>query len=95
MARSGPPAPATPLADPDVRVAAVVAGFPRDIAERLLAGAQARLTEAGLEHGHLDVRWVPGAFELPLAAKAGRDEEVHTMPPFRPQNALMSAEEFM
>lgn len=70
MARSGPPAPATPLADTGIRVAAVVAGFHRDIAERLLTGAGARMAEAGLRDGHLDVRWVPGAFELPLAAKA-------------------------
>lgn len=73
MARSGPPAPATPLGEPGVRVAAVVAGFHRDIAERLLAGAGARLAEAGLSEGHLDVRWVPGAFELPLAAKSMAD----------------------
>lgn len=68
MARSGPPAPATPIALPGARVAAVVAGFHRDVAERLLEGARARLAEAGLADGALDVRWVPGAFELPLAA---------------------------
>lgn len=74
MARSGPPAPAVPIAPPDARVAAVVAGFHRDIAERLLDGARARLAEAGLADDALDVRWVPGAFELPLAARemAGR-----------------------
>ena len=55
-------------------MAAVIAGFHRDLAERLLEGARARLAEAGLPDGHLDERWVPGAFELPLAAKtmAGR-----------------------
>lgn len=69
MARSGPRPPATPLARPAVRVAAVVAGFHRDIAERLLDGARGRLIEAGLVEENLDVRWVPGAFELPLAAR--------------------------
>lgn len=69
MARGGPPAPATPLADPSVRVAAVVAGFHREVAERLLAGASERLHESGLARDALDVRWVPGAFELPLAAQ--------------------------
>ena len=57
-----------------MRLAAVIAGFHRDLAERLLEGARARLAEAGLPDGHLDECWVPGAFELPLAAKemAGR-----------------------
>ena len=51
-------------------MAAVIAGFHRDLGERLLEGARERLAEAGLPEGHLDERWVPGAFELPLAAKA-------------------------
>ncbi|HSJ74255.1 MAG TPA: 6,7-dimethyl-8-ribityllumazine synthase, partial [Miltoncostaeaceae bacterium] len=50
-------------------MAAVIAGFHRDLGERLLEGARARLAEAGLPEGYLDERWVPGAFELPLAAK--------------------------
>lgn len=68
MARTGAPTPAVPLADPSARIAAVVAGFHRDVAERLLEGARARLVESGLAADALDVRWVPGAFELPLAA---------------------------
>jgi 6,7-dimethyl-8-ribityllumazine synthase len=50
-------------------MAAVIAGFHRDLGERLLEGARQRLAEAGLPEGHLDEQWVPGAFELPLAAK--------------------------
>ena len=50
-------------------MAAVVAGFHRDLSERLLAGARERLSAAGLPDGHLEERWVPGAYELPLAAK--------------------------
>jgi 6,7-dimethyl-8-ribityllumazine synthase len=50
-------------------MAAVIAGFHRDLGERLLEGARVRLAEAGLPDGYLDERWVPGAFELPLAAK--------------------------
>ncbi len=73
MARSGPPRAAEPLADPSVRIAAVVAGFHREVAERLLDGARRRLAEAGLPDGSLDVRWVPGAFELPLAARTMAD----------------------
>jgi 6,7-dimethyl-8-ribityllumazine synthase len=70
MARTEPVPPATPLGDPDVRMAAVVAGFHRSIAERLLEGARERLTECGLPEGRLDERWVPGAFEAPMAAQA-------------------------
>lgn len=74
MARSGPPPPAPRLEHPGVRMAALVAGFHRELGERLLEGARARLAEAGLPEGHLEEWWVPGAFELPLAAKvmAGR-----------------------
>jgi 6,7-dimethyl-8-ribityllumazine synthase len=68
MARGDPPPP-VPRLEGRVRMAAVIAGFHRDFGERLLEGARARLAEAGLPDGHLDERWVPGAFELPLAAK--------------------------
>lgn len=70
MARTGPYPPAPRLEHPGIRVAAVVAGFHRDISERLLEGARARLVEAGLGADHLEDHWVPGAFELPLAARA-------------------------
>jgi 6,7-dimethyl-8-ribityllumazine synthase len=48
-------------------VAAVVARFYEDLADRLLAGARAAFAEAGVRD--VDVFDVPGAFELPLAAK--------------------------
>jgi 6,7-dimethyl-8-ribityllumazine synthase len=51
-------------------MAAVVASFHAEIADRLLAGARERLAESGLPAGALDVRPVPGAYELPLAALA-------------------------
>lgn len=70
MARSGPPPPAPRLEHPGVRMAAVVAGFHREISQRLLDGTERRLAEAGLPAGHLEDFWVPGAFELPLAAKS-------------------------
>lgn len=69
MARSDPAPPAPKLADPDVRFGLLVAGFHRTIAERLVAGARSRLAESGLPDGHLDEVWVPGAYELPLAAQ--------------------------
>ena len=47
--------------------AIVVARFYEELADRLVAGAQAAFAAAGA--GEADVFEVPGAFELPLAAK--------------------------
>jgi 6,7-dimethyl-8-ribityllumazine synthase len=52
------------------RVAVVVSRFNELVTEKLLAGARARLTELGVADTAVDVVWVPGAFELPLAAAA-------------------------
>ncbi len=49
------------------RYAIVVARFYEDLAERLVAGAQAAFAEGGA--GAADVFDLPGAFELPLAAQ--------------------------
>ena len=69
MARTDPAPHAPRLDNPDVRFGLLVAGFHRAIAERLVAGARARLAESGLPDGRLDEVWVPGAYELPLAAR--------------------------
>jgi 6,7-dimethyl-8-ribityllumazine synthase len=50
-----------------VTFAVAVARFYEDLAERLVAGAQAAFAEAGVEPA--EVFDVPGAFELPMAAK--------------------------
>jgi 6,7-dimethyl-8-ribityllumazine synthase len=50
-----------------VRLAFVVGRFYEDLADRLVAGARAVLEEAGITD--VDEFGVPGAFELPLAAK--------------------------
>jgi 6,7-dimethyl-8-ribityllumazine synthase len=50
-----------------VRVAIVVARFYEDLADRLISGARGVLEEAGISD--VDVFDVPGAYELPLAAK--------------------------
>jgi 6,7-dimethyl-8-ribityllumazine synthase len=47
--------------------AIALARFYEDLAERLLAGARAAFAEAGQDH--VEVFDVPGAFELPLAAR--------------------------
>jgi 6,7-dimethyl-8-ribityllumazine synthase len=49
-----------------VKFAIAVARFYEDLADRLIAGAQAAFTAAGV--GAADVFDVPGAFELPPAA---------------------------
>lgn len=49
------------------RFALVVGRFYEELAEKLVAGATAELEKAGAET--VDVYDVPGAFELPLAAK--------------------------
>ena len=49
------------------RFALVVGRFYEELAERLVAGAREALEEAGVDG--IDVFDVPGAFELPLAAK--------------------------
>jgi 6,7-dimethyl-8-ribityllumazine synthase len=53
------------------RVAAVVSRFNHPVSSRLLDGCTARLAEQGCTD--VDVLWVPGAFELPLAAQAAAE----------------------
>jgi 6,7-dimethyl-8-ribityllumazine synthase len=54
----------------DGRFAIVRATFYEELAERLTAGAVQALVEEGVGRDEIDVHDVPGAFELPLAAKA-------------------------
>jgi 6,7-dimethyl-8-ribityllumazine synthase len=55
---------------PNARIAIVRARFYEDLAERLTSGALRALGEAGMGEDRVDIYDVPGAFELPLAAKA-------------------------
>jgi len=50
-------------------LAVVVSRFNQALTEKLLAGAQEALAECGVDADSVDVVWVPGSFELPLAAK--------------------------
>jgi 6,7-dimethyl-8-ribityllumazine synthase len=52
------------------RFALVVSGFNHEITDKLAAGARGALTEAGVATGDVDQIAVPGAFELPQAARA-------------------------
>ena len=54
---------------PGVRVGVVAARFNATIVDELLRGCVARLAERGIPADHIDVHRVPGAFELPVAAK--------------------------
>jgi 6,7-dimethyl-8-ribityllumazine synthase len=54
----------------NARFAIVRATFYEDLAARLTAGALKGFAEGGVGEGDVDVLDVPGAFELPLAAKA-------------------------
>ncbi len=58
------------------RLAIAVSRFNRLVTEPLLSGAREELLRHGVAEADVDVAWVPGAFELPLAvqrlARTGR-----------------------
>lgn len=58
---------ARPLAG---RVGIVASRFNENVTARLLAGAEACCAERGIPASHVDVHWVPGAWELPLMVRA-------------------------
>ena len=60
----------SPRAPRQVRVAVVVARYNEVVTGRLLEGARQCLREKGVPEPQVDVVWVPGAFELPVAAEA-------------------------
>ena len=72
-----------PLDTADVRVAVVAARFNHDITDALLEGALRVLHAHDIADDDLHVMRVPGAFELPLAAKrlaqSGRFDVVITL----------------
>ena len=53
----------------NLKVAIVVARFNEFITERLLQGALNTLRRHGVQEENVQVAWVPGAFEIPLAAQ--------------------------
>jgi 6,7-dimethyl-8-ribityllumazine synthase len=60
-----------PLDGTGVRVAVIVARFNHLITRRLLDACQSRLEELGCES--VDVAWVPGALEIPIAARVAAE----------------------
>src|SRR5688572_5866466 len=53
----------------DTRVAIIAARFNASIVDRLVEGCRRRLVELGMVDTLIELHRVPGAFELPLAAK--------------------------
>jgi 6,7-dimethyl-8-ribityllumazine synthase len=51
------------------RIAVIAARFNEQIVDELLRGCTARLAELGVKPSRIEIHRVPGAFELPLAAK--------------------------
>lgn len=52
------------------RFAVVVGRFNQEISQKLLEGAVAALEKHGVTGADVEVHWVPGSFELPVAARA-------------------------
>jgi len=63
-----PPSPALPPLPAD-RVALVASRYNENVTRRLLSGAEQCLRERGVSEGRVDVRWVAGAWELPVMAR--------------------------
>jgi 6,7-dimethyl-8-ribityllumazine synthase len=57
------------LSGQGLSLAIVVSRFNRLVTERLLAGAHDALARHGVDQEKVDVAWVPGSLELPLAAR--------------------------
>jgi 6,7-dimethyl-8-ribityllumazine synthase len=53
-----------------LRIAIVAARFNSHVTLRLLTGARRGLAEAGVADDDVTLTWVPGSFEIPLAAQA-------------------------
>ena len=60
---------ALPPLQPGARIAAAVSTYHRELTGAMLETARQELVRAGLDSDALEVMWVPGAFELPLAAQ--------------------------
>ena len=59
------------------RVVIVVSRFNEGVTRRLLEGAMTALADAGYDEAHVDVVWVPGAWELPMSVRRVLDTKVY------------------
>jgi 6,7-dimethyl-8-ribityllumazine synthase len=69
LARTEPAPAPQQLTDTDIRIGIVCSGFHRALTEALVGGAERYLVSGGLDAARIDVHWVPGAFEVPQAAR--------------------------
>lgn len=53
----------------DMRIGIVAARFNEFIVSKLISGAVDALTRHDIPEDHITLAWVPGAFEIPVAAK--------------------------
>ncbi|AYV66493.1 6,7-dimethyl-8-ribityllumazine synthase [Niallia circulans] len=53
----------------DLKIGIVVSRFNEFITTRLLSGAEDALNRHGVNEDNISVMWVPGVYEIPLAAK--------------------------
>jgi len=64
------PTPVSAKLPADVRIAVVAARFNAHITDELLSGCVRRLGELGISRERVEIYRVPGAFELPVVARA-------------------------
>jgi 6,7-dimethyl-8-ribityllumazine synthase len=57
------------LVGTDLKIGVVVSRFNEFITKNLLTGALEALKRHGVKEDHIDVVWVPGAFEIPVVAQ--------------------------
>ena len=57
------------LSGKNLRIGIVVGRFNADITSQLLEGAEKKLVEQGVFKKDIEVNWVPGCFEIPVALK--------------------------
>ncbi|MBM4441758.1 MAG: 6,7-dimethyl-8-ribityllumazine synthase [Candidatus Rokubacteria bacterium] len=69
MAGRATPARSRPRPAARARFAVVASRFNEPIVKKLVDGALGAFVAGGVAAGMVDVHWVPGAFELPLAAQ--------------------------
>ena len=58
-----------PAPAPGTRIGIIAARFNVDVTTEMLGGCRSALEEFGVEADAIDVYWVPGAWELPQAAR--------------------------
>lgn len=64
------------LISKDIKIGIVAARFNEFITSKLLGGALDALTRHEVKEDHIEVAWVPGAFEIPLiAAKMAKSHQ--------------------